>query len=76
MAPRTSALCHPKDILWLLGFAAIQMANKEIMKEAKSADKIFSKMILKYFSDLLTDEQHQLLWPESWTRLLQQLHQP
>ena len=36
VAPNTSALCHPKDIFWDLGLAAIQMANKEMRKEAKS----------------------------------------
>ena len=36
VAPKTSALCHPKDIFWDLGLAAIQMANKEMRKEAKS----------------------------------------
>ena len=36
VAPKTSALCQPKDIFWDLGLAAIQMANKEMRKEAKS----------------------------------------
>ena len=36
VAPSTSARCQPKDIFWLLGLAAIQMAKREMRKDAKS----------------------------------------
>ena len=36
VAPKTSALCQPKDIFLDFGLAAIQMENKEMAKEAMS----------------------------------------
>ena len=36
VAPKTSALCQPKDIFFDFGLAAIQMENKEMAKEAMS----------------------------------------
>ena len=36
VAPKTSALCQPKDIFLDFGLADIQMENKEMAKEAMS----------------------------------------
>ena len=74
MAPSTSALCQPKDIFWLLGLAAIQMAMREIMKEAKSANTCIRIVWTSYTSYLLKDEQHLLQWQGSLKRNLQQPH--
>ena len=37
--PRISALCQPKDILWLVGSPATQMAIREIMKVRRSVKR-------------------------------------